>query len=270
MIDSPQEKALKKHLSLTSSYLMMALLICGAAAFLISKWKGFMEFYANHQWLMFFATFIPMITLLIYLAIGTKNRSDHKAFAFPLLLTAFITFAALMGLTLSPIFLIYTNSSIFATFFVSALIFGLAAVAGVTVKRDLSGWGMGIFLGMIGISIISCVNYFLGSKPIDYIIGIIGVILFTACAMYDFNKIKNEQLATFDENKSGLEKNKNALFDAIDTFLTFVNLFLHLLKLMGENKSAVKENLYKINANECTNLTFSNADDNVKFALETL
>ena len=217
---------------------MLALGICGATAFLASKWTKFMGFYANHQWLMFFATLIPMIVLIVYLTFATKLRNDSKAYSFPLILSAFIAFTALIGLTLAPIFIVYTQSSIFATFFVSALIFGLAALNGITTKCDLSNWGPNIFLAMIGISTISLVNYFLDSKPLDYIIGIIGVILFTACAAYDFNRIKKEQLNTVDEEKSDLEKNKNALFDAIDTFLTFVNLFMHLLNLMGSNRSA--------------------------------
>jgi FtsH-binding integral membrane protein len=254
-----RKKALNKYLSLVFSYLMLALGICGATSFLVSKWKKFMEFYAKNPFLMLTSTFIPTIFLLAYLCHSTQIKNNTNQSSLPMILIAFVAFAGFIGLSLAPIFLIYTNSSIFTAFFISSIIFGLAALNGVTTKRDLSNWGPSIFLGIIGISTISLINYFLESKPIDYIIGIIGVILFTACVAYEFNKVK----INFNENESELQKNKNAIYDAITTFLTFINLFLKILEIIGEAKKSAAQ-INKDNLGNHNHINISNFDNSAK------
>ena len=202
-----------------------------------------MEFYTKHNTLMFFGTLITTIALLIYLCVATKSE-DKSKYSFPVTIMAFAAFTAMIGLTLAPIFLIYTKSSIFSTFFVTALIFGLAALNGVTTKCDMSKWLPNICLAMIGIMAISFINYFIDSKPIDYLIGIVGVLVFTILTAIDFQKIKKDHDADYEKsnNQDELTQNKNALFDSIGLFLDFAQIFIYLLKLMGRNQSAVESN----------------------------
>ena len=202
-----------------------------------------MEFYTKHNILMFFATLLTTIALLIYLYVATKSE-DKSKYSFPVTIMAFAAFTAMIGLTLAPIFLIYTKSSIFSTFFVTALIFGLAALNGVTTKCDMSKWLPHICLAMIGIMAISFINYFIDSKPIDYLISIVGVLVFTILTAIDFQKIKKRHDNDYDKNtnQDELTQNKNALFDSIGLFLDFVQIFIHLLELMGEKKKSAVEN----------------------------
>lgn len=233
---SPEEqrqKKFKRYISVVFAYLMLAMIISGATSLLASKWTKFMEFYVENPLLMFLLTFIPTTALAIYLFYKIKKDKDgHIA---PLII-AFIAFSALIGITVAPIFLIYTKSSIFSTFFVTALIFGLAALNGITTKRDLSGWGPCLMLGLLGIMIASLVNYFLDSKPLDYLISIAGILLFTVLTAYDFQQIKKK----FQQNRINedeITQNKYALLDAINVFLDFINLFLYLLRILGQQKN---------------------------------
>ena len=239
-----KEERFTRHLSLTSLYLMFAIGICGLTALLVSKWKGLMEFYIRHEILMFFATSITMIALVVYLVLATKSQNKNpkqSKYPFPLTIIAFVAFAALVGLTLAPIFLIYTESSIFSTFFVTALIFGLAALNGVTTKFDMSKWLPYLFLAIIGILVISLINYFVESKPIDYIIGILGVLIFTICTAWEVQQIKIKY-KNVDDSPDELTQNKNALFDSITLFLNFKDVFLCLLLCNGRNKSSAECN----------------------------
>lgn len=145
----------------------------------------------------------------------------------------FIIYSAIMGISLSTIFLVYTASSIFMTFFITAGTFGVMAFLGYTTKTDLTKFGSILMMGLIGIIIASVVNMFMGSETMDYIISILGVLIFTGLTAYDVQKLK--RIGTGVEYGTD-ETNKLAIMGALNLYLDFVNLFLFLLRFLGDRK----------------------------------
>lgn len=147
----------------------------------------------------------------------------------------FLAYAALNGITLAPIFLIYTGSSIVATFFVTAGTFGALSIWAMTTKHDLSGWGQYLFFGLIGIIIASVVNGFLGSGTLDLLISVGGVILFMALTAFDTQRIKKWSKSAEFSNDDEMV-GKLAILGALKLYLDFINLFLFLLRFMGRRR----------------------------------
>ncbi len=147
----------------------------------------------------------------------------------------FIGYAALNGLTLSMVFLAYTTESIAATFFITAGMFGAMAVYGLVTKRDLSGWGSFLFMGVIGIVIASIVNIFLKSSSLYWAISLIGVFVFVALTAYDVQKIKRMGEEGIMEQGQEMIK-KGAIMGALALYLDFINLFLMLLRFFGGSR----------------------------------
>ncbi len=147
----------------------------------------------------------------------------------------FIAYALLNGLTLSMIFLIYTQSSIAATFFITAGMFGSMAVYGLVTKRDLSGMGSFMFMGLIGILIASVVNIFLKSSSLYWAISLIGVFVFVGLTAYDVQKIKTIGEQGIMEQGGDAVK-KGAIMGALTLYLDFINLFLMLLRFFGGSR----------------------------------
>jgi uncharacterized protein len=148
----------------------------------------------------------------------------------------FIAYATLNGLTLSMIFLIYTQSSIAATFFITAGMFGAMAVYGLVTKRDLSGMGSFMFMGLIGIIIASVVNIFLKSSSLYWAISLIGVFVFVGLTAYDVQKIKTMgEKGIMEQGEEAVKK--GAIMGALALYLDFINLFLMLLRFFGGSRS---------------------------------
>jgi len=148
----------------------------------------------------------------------------------------FLGYAGLNGLTLSMVFLAYTNSSIAATFFITAGMFGAMAVYGLVTKRDLSGIGSFLFMGLIGIIIASVVNIFLKSSSLYWAISLIGVFVFVGLTAYDVQKIKNMGEQGIME-QGGEAIQKGAIMGALALYLDFINLFLMLLRFFGGSRN---------------------------------
>ncbi len=141
----------------------------------------------------------------------------------------FILYAALNGVTFSVIFAVYTADSIASTFVTTAGMFGAMSAFGYLTKRDLTGWGGFLFMGLIGVVIASVVNIFTQSSAAAWIISAIGVIVFTGLTAYDTWKIKAMAAA-------GAEGRKPAILGALTLYLDFINLFLMLLRLLGNRR----------------------------------
>lgn len=144
----------------------------------------------------------------------------------------FWAFAALMGLSLSSIFMVYTGNSIARVFFITAASFGGLSLFGYTTKKDLSGWGSFLMMGLIGIIIASVVNIFLASSAMQFAISVIGVLVFAGLTAYDTQQIKEMYFAGDDENTAG----RKAIMGALRLYLDFINLFLMLLSLFGNRE----------------------------------
>ena len=147
--------------------------------------------------------------------------------------TTFWVYAALVGLSLGFIFLVYTGTSIAATFFVCAAMFAAMSLWGYTTKRDLTGMGSFLFMGLIGIIIASLVNMFLRSPGMQFAISVIGVIVFTGLTAWDTQRIKEMYWA----GDSAVVAGKKAVMGALRLYLDFLNLFLMMLQFMGVRRS---------------------------------
>lgn len=146
--------------------------------------------------------------------------------------TTFWLFAALMGLSLSSIFLVFTGTSIARVFFITAASFGALSLYGYTTKKDLSGWGSFLFMGLIGIIIASIVNIFLASSALQFAVSVIGVLVFAGLTAYDTQQIKEMYSANDDGTMSG----RKAIMGALRLYLDFINLFMMLLQLFGNRE----------------------------------
>ena len=142
----------------------------------------------------------------------------------------FWAFAALMGLSLSSIFLVFTGESIARVFFLTAATFGAMSLYGYTTKRDLSGMGSFLFMGLIGIILASIVNIFIGSSAIQFAVSVIGVLIFTGLTAYDTQQIKEMYYVGDDGTVAG----RKAISGALRLYLDFINLFMMLLQLLGQ------------------------------------
>ena len=138
----------------------------------------------------------------------------------------FLAYAALNGLTMSTIFVAYTSSSVVSTFVVTAGMFGAMSLYGYMTRSDLTSWGSFLFMGLIGVVIASVVNMFLQSSTIYWIMSFCGVIVFTGLTAYDTQKIKNQ----------GNVGTKGAILGALTLYLDFINMFLILLRMLGNRR----------------------------------
>ena len=164
--------------------------------------------------------------VVFYMSFGIAKMSVSKA------QTVFWIFAALMGLSLSSIFIAYTGTSITRVFFITAGTFGAMSIYGYTTKRDLTKLGSFLMMGLIGIIIASLVNIFMKSTMMYFVISILGVLIFVGLTAYDTQKIKNMYLAT----DSGELIGKKAIMGALTLYLDFINLFIMLLRLFGQRR----------------------------------
>ena len=141
----------------------------------------------------------------------------------------FFVYAGLVGVSLSTLFHIYTNSSITRVFFISAAMFGALSLFGYTTRRDLSGLGTFLFMGLIGVVIASLVNLFLRSTGLDWLISVVGVGVFAGLTAYDTQRIKAMYASTDDDASAG----RKSVIAALSLYLNFINLFMMLLRLSG-------------------------------------
>ncbi len=151
----------------------------------------------------------------------------------PVATAAFAVYSLLNGVTLSPIFLVYTGESITSTFFITAATFGTMAVFGYTTKRDLSSWGSYLMMALIGLIIASVVNIFLGSSLLMWAVSYLGVLLFVGLTAYDTQQLKAMIAASIGDEE---QTKKVALLGALNLYLDFINLFIYLLRILGKRR----------------------------------
>lgn len=174
------------------------------------------------KWVIMFA---PLVVVFLFAArIESMSLSGAQ--------TTFWLYAALMGLSLSSIFLIYTSGSITRVFFITATMFGGMSLWGYTTKKDLSGMGSFLIMGLWGIIIASVVNIFVGWSALNFAISVLGVVIFTGLTAYDTQTIKEMYSAGDSEVVAG----RKAIFGALQLYLDFINLFIMLLRLLGDRE----------------------------------
>jgi len=141
----------------------------------------------------------------------------------------FWVYAGLVGVSLATIFLVYTHESIVRVFFITAASFGALSLYGYTTQKDLSGMGSFLMMGLFGIIIASLVNIFLGSSMLQFIVSVVGVLVFAGLTAYDTQRIKEMYFAGDD----GVVMGKKAIMGALTLYLDFINMFMMLLQLFG-------------------------------------
>ena len=177
------------------------------------------------KWAVMFA---PLVMIFAFGAV-MKRASAGAAQLF------FFAFATLIGVSLSSIFIFYTSYSIVQTFLVTSIAFAGLSLWGYTTKKDISGWGSFLIMGVIGILIASIVNIFLGSAAVMFAIAILGVLIFAGLTAYDTQNIKNTYLAhAHHGDQEWLDK--SAIHGALNLYLDFLNMFQFLLLFMGNQE----------------------------------
>ena len=146
--------------------------------------------------------------------------------------TTFWAYAALLGASLSTIFIVFTGASIVQTFFITATAFGALSLYGYTTKRDLTAMGSFLIMGVVGILIASLVNIFLQSSALQFAISAIGVVAFAGLTAYDTQKIKEMYFEGDDDVTGG----RKAIMGALNLYLDFVNLFMFMVQFLGDRR----------------------------------
>jgi uncharacterized protein len=210
------------------NWMAIGLGLTGFAAFYVAGSRTLIEFIFGNQ-IIFFGLIIGELALVYSISARIERMKASTATAL------FALYSILNGVTLSSILLVYTMSSVASTFFICALTFGITSVFGMVTKKDLTGVGQFMFMGLIGIIVASLVNLFIGSSGLNMIISYLGVFIFVGLTAYDTQKLKHMALT----QPAGLDTatlRKGAILGALTLYLDFINMFLFLLRILGVNR----------------------------------
>ena len=225
------DEGLRAYMLRVYNYMLMGLALTGATAWIaLNTPLGALFFAQTAQGF----SLSPLGWIALFAPLGLVFFLSFRihAMSFATAQMVFWAYAGINGIALAPIVFLYTAASIAQVFFVTAATFGAMSLWGYTTKRDLTGWGSFLFMGLIGIIIASLVNFFLQSGTMQLVISIIGVIVFTGLTAYDTQRIKEE----YDVSLDGTIAGKNAIMGALRLYLDFINLFLMLLRLLGDRR----------------------------------
>lgn len=210
-------------------WMVLALAISGLAAYASASiplangypfiYTIFSAFNGMGMWVLIIAELVLVFTLSA--RIGKMSMSSAKVM--------FLAYSLINGVTLSSIFLVYTSTSIAQVFLISALLFGSMSVYGMRTKTDLTSAGRYLMMALFGIIIASIINILFKSSGLDWLISIIAVVVFTGLTAYDTQKLM--RISQFDDGSENFQK--VAIIGALELYLDFINIFLHLLRLFG-------------------------------------
>ena len=230
------DEGLRAYMLRVYNYMTVALVITGVIAYAVSVVA--VEAYTDagpvftdfgrvlFQSPLFFVLMLAPLGLVLLFSFRIHKMSAASA------QVVFWAFAALMGVSLSSIFIQYTEASVARVFFITAATFGVMSLYGYTTKRDLTSWGQFLFIGLIGLVIAIIVNMFLASSMLQFIISAVGVLVFVGLTAYDTQRIKQTYSASMD----GEMTQKTAIFGALKLYLDFINLFIFLMQFLGNNR----------------------------------
>jgi FtsH-binding integral membrane protein len=211
-------------LRLVYGWMCVGLGITAFVAFTVTGSPALVRTIASNQ-ILFFALILAELGLVFYLSSRATRLAPSTAIGL------FVLYAALNGVTLSLVLLMYTGASIATTFVVTAGMFGALALFGTTTKRSLAGAGHFFFMGLIGLILASVVGIFWHSEALQFLISVVGVIVFTGLTAWDAQRLKQMALA-IPEGESG----SYAIVGALSLYLNFINLFLILLRFQGGSR----------------------------------
>lgn len=216
----------QRILSFTYGWMFLALSLTGFISLAIAHFSPLTDLIETNMKL-FFVLVIAELVLVFYLSAMINRMSLFSA------ALCFILYSILNGVTIAPIFLIYTQSSIASTFFITGGTFAAMSLYGFFTKQDLTKWGNILIMALIGLIIATIVNIFIASSSIYWITSFAGVLIFVGLTAFDTQKIKEMNMSGI----SDLESNqKLAIIGALTLYLDFINLFLYLLRFFGKER----------------------------------
>ncbi len=225
------DAGLRAHMNKVYGLMSVAMIITGLVAFAVGSSEALLSIFRDPLtlrpnvlgWIIMFA---PLgMVFMMGSAVNRMSQAGAQLF--------FYGFAALMGLSISWIFALYTDVSIAKTFFITAIAFAGLSLYGYTTKRDISAWGSFLIMGVIGLIIAMIVNIFLQSAALDFAVSALGVLIFAGLTAYDTQKIKTMYLQAA---QTGAETGKMAIFGALNLYLDFINMFMFLLQFLGQRE----------------------------------
>ncbi len=238
------DEGLRAYMNKVYGLMSVGMLITGAAAWAISGLAmsavptdyqigagryltdfGYALYASPLKWLVMLA---PLIMVFAFGAVLNRMSAAGAQLYF-------YVYAALMGLSLSSIFLVFTGMSIVQTFLVTAIAFAGLSLWGYTTKRDISGWGSFLIMGVIGLLVAMIVNWFLASAAVTFAISAIGVLIFAGLTAYDTQNIKNTYIAHVQHGDAEWV-GKAAIMGALNLYLDFINMFMFLLQFLGNRE----------------------------------
>ncbi len=223
------DEGLRSYMLKIYNYMASGVLLTGIVAMLFAR--GGMDSPAAH--VLLGGGPLAWIIMLSPLAIVFAMSFGQNRFSTGTLQAMYWGFAVLMGLSLSTIFLRYTGASIATTFFATAGAFAGLSLWGYTTKKDLSGWGTFLIMGVIGLVVAMLANMFFQSTVLDLAISAIGVLIFAGLTAYDTQKLKSLYVHVAGTDMMG----KVVIMGALQLYLDFINMFLFLLRFMGASRS---------------------------------
>jgi hypothetical protein len=215
------DAGLRRYMLRVYNYMASGLAITGLVALIVASTPALTQ--------VIFGTPLQWVVILAPLGFVIFLSTRIHAMAFATAQMVFWSFAGVMGLSMASIFLVYTGTSIARVFFITASMFAAMSIYGYTTKKDLSGWGSFLFMGLIGVIIAMLVNLFLQSPALYFAVSVIGVLVFTGLTAYDTQTIKE----FYAESDSPEVAGKKAVMGALRLYLDFINMFIMLLRLFG-------------------------------------
>lgn len=218
------DEGLRAHMLRVYNFMGLGLVVTGIVAMLVASTPALYVpiFSSPLKWVVMLAP----LAFVLFFSFRIESMSAAGA------QTAFWAFCAVMGLSLASVFLVFTGTSIARTFFIAAAMFATTSLYGYTTKRDLSGFGGFLIMGLIGVIIASIVNIFLGSSALQFAISVIGILVFVGLTAWDTQNIRQQYLDFHDDET----RSKLAVMGALSLYLNFVNIFQLLLAFTGERE----------------------------------
>jgi len=224
---SSRDVGLREYMVAVYKYMAIMLSLTGVVALVIASSQALQA--------VFFSMPIYLIAILAPLAIPFYMSARFATMSVQSVRWCALLYSGLLGISLSTVFMVYTGVSVARVFFISASSFGALTLYGYTTKKDLTGFGSFLFIGLIGILIASLVNMFMRSGAMDFVISGIGVLVFAGLTAYDTQRIKDVyyQVAGHSETQE-----KAAIYGAFALYMDLINLFLMLLRFFGDRRSS--------------------------------
>ena len=221
------DAGLRAHMTKVYGLMSVAMLITGGVAWSVGTNETMLQaiFSTPLRWVVMF---LPLVMVFAFSAM--INRMSYSAAQL-----FFYVFSAAMGVSISFIFAVYTGTSIAETFLVTAIGFASLSLYGYTTKKDLSGMGTFLIMGLVGLILASIVNIFLGSSALSFAISAIGILIFAGLTAFDTQNIKNTYLQ-YAEMGDQEWLSKSAIMGALNLYMNFLNMFMFLLSFMGNRE----------------------------------